>query len=167
MTDSRITGSLHSADGTGTTRMEAQLDTAVEDVWAALTEAPQLATWLGDLEGDLRPGGELRTRFSATGWEGTLLVQACERPERLLLHTRADGEPDCVLELILAADGPGTRLVVEDRGVPLHRVAAYGAGDQVLVEDLVAHLAGRDRQDARARWLELHPDYQALAADLP
>ena len=61
-------------------------------------------------------------------------------------------------------DGNQTVLVIEDRGVPLDQIAAYGAGDQIHVEDLAAYLAGRERCDARARWQELQPDYEVLAA---
>ena len=50
--------------------------------------------------------------------------------------------------------------------MPLEQIAAYGAGDQIHVEDLAAYLAGRERCDARARWQELHPAYQHLAADI-
>jgi hypothetical protein len=50
--------------------------------------------------------------------------------------------------------------------VPLDQIAAYGAGDQIHVEDLTAYLAGRGPCDARARWQELHPAYQQLAADV-
>lgn len=61
---------------------------------------------------------------------------------------------------------PSPSLVLEHRGVPLAQLAAYGAGDQVHLEDLAAHLAGRDRCDARVRWQELHPAYRQLAAGL-
>ena len=36
--------------------------------------------------------------------------------------------------------------------MPLDLLAAYGAGIQVHVEDLAAHIAGRERCDADARW---------------
>jgi hypothetical protein len=78
----------------------------------------------------------------------------------------SDDEPDGVLEATLTADGDHTILVIEDRGVPLGRIAAYGAGDQIHVEDLAAYLAGRAPCDARARWQELHPAYQRLAVDV-
>ncbi len=52
--------------------------------------------------------------------------------------------------------------------MPLDQLAAYGAGVQVHVEDLAAHIAahiaGRERRDMRERWAELLPTYQALAA---
>ncbi len=42
--------------------------------------------------------------------------------------------------------------------------AAYGAGVQIHVEDLAAHLSGRERGDAEARWAELESFYDDLAA---
>ena len=126
----------------------------------------RLARWLGEVEGDLRQGGEFRARYFASGWEGTCRVEVCEPPRRLLILTTSPDEPDGVVEATLTADGDHTILVIEDRGLPLEQIAAYGAGDQVHVEDLAAYLAGRERCDARARWQELQPAYQKLAADL-
>jgi hypothetical protein len=79
-----------------------------------------------------------------------------------VLLTKSEGEPDGVFDVALSADGNDTVLVVEDRGVPLSQIAAYGAGDQTHIEDLAAHLAGRERCDGRARWQELHPSYEQL-----
>ena len=50
--------------------------------------------------------------------------------------------------------------------MPLDLLAAYGAGMQIHVEDLAAHLAGRERRDAEARWDELLPAYRELAVDV-
>ena len=54
--------------------------------------------------------------------------------------------------------------------MPLDLLAAYGAGIQIHVEDLAAHIAGRERRDAedahRGRWNELVPAYQDLAANV-
>ena len=80
--------------------------------------------------------------------------------------TKSSDEPDGVIEATLTADGHETVLVIEDRGLPLENIAAYGAGDQIHVEDLAAYLAGRGRCDARARWQELNPAYQKLAANV-
>jgi hypothetical protein len=49
--------------------------------------------------------------------------------------------------------------------MPQEQRAAYGAGLQVHVEDLAAHLVDRGRCDAQARWTELLPPYQELAND--
>jgi uncharacterized protein YndB with AHSA1/START domain len=59
----RILGSLRSADGKGIVRMEDRFGTGIGDLWSALTDPSRLARWLGDVEGDLRLGGEFRARF--------------------------------------------------------------------------------------------------------
>jgi uncharacterized protein YndB with AHSA1/START domain len=162
----RILGSLRSADGKGIVRMEDRFDTDIGDLWSALTDPDRLARWYGEVEGDLRLGGQFRARVFASESEGTGRVDSCEPPRRLLL-TMAPGQPDeQVIEATLAADGGQTILVIEKRGMPLDHLAAYGAGWQVHVEDLGAHLAGRERCDADARWDELTPAYQDLAADV-
>jgi uncharacterized protein YndB with AHSA1/START domain len=163
----RILGSLRSADGKGVVRMENRYDTDIDDLWSALTDPGRLARWIGEVEGDLRLGGEFRTRFFATGWEGTGRVEACEPPQRLLLRTRDPKEPgEHVIEATLTADGDQTILVVEERGMPVDQVAGYGAGVQIHVEDLADHIAGREHRDAEARWDELLPPYRDLAANV-
>ncbi len=163
----RILGSLRTADGKGVVRVEDRFDTDIDDLWSALTDPRRLARWMGEVEGDLRLGGEFRARFFASGWEGTGRVEACEPPRRLLVLTKQPGQRDeQVIEATLTADGDQTILVWEGRGMPLDQLAAYGAGIQVHVEDLAAYLAGRERCDADARWNELLPAYQDLAANV-
>jgi uncharacterized protein YndB with AHSA1/START domain len=163
---SRILGSLRSADGKGVVRMEDRFDTDIDDLWSALTDPSRLARWLGEVEGDFRLGGEIRARFF-DGWEGTGRVEACQPPHRVLVVTKHHDQTDeQVIEAMLTADGDQTILVWEERGMPLNLIAPYGAGIQVHVEDLAAHIAGRERGDGEARWHELMPAYQDLAADV-
>jgi uncharacterized protein YndB with AHSA1/START domain len=162
----RILGSLRTADGKGVVRMEDRYDTDIDDLWSALTEPDRLARWIAVVEGDLRPGGEFRARFTSE-WEGTGRVQACEPPRRLMVATRQEGEADeCVIEATLTADGAQTVLVIEERGLPIEQLDGYGAGWQVHVEDLAAHLAGRERCDIKTRWDELTPAYRELASNI-
>ena len=163
-----ILGSLGSAEGKGIVRMEDRFDTDIDNVWSALTDPSRLARWYGEVEGDLRLGGEYRVRLFASGWEGTGRVEACEPPQRLLVLNQNADEPDeHVIEATLTADGDQTIEVWEERGMPLDLLSAYGAGVQLHVEDLADHLAGRERRDdTKARWDELHPAYQGLAANL-
>jgi uncharacterized protein YndB with AHSA1/START domain len=162
--DSRILGRLREADGMGIVRVEDRLDTDIDDAWSALTDPTRLAHWYGEITGDLRLGGEYRARLYASGWEGVGRVQACEPPRRLVvLHQGADEPNERATEVTLTPDGDQTILVIEQRGVPVSLLPAYGAGMQVHVEDLGAHLAGQGRCDSKTRWDELFPGYQKLA----
>jgi len=172
----RILGSLRSAGGAGVARIEDRYDTEIDDLWSALTDPRRLARWYGQVEGDLRPGGEFRLSIESDGWDGTGRVEACEPSRRLLVTTRESDESwrkgqgappfDEVIEATLTADGGQAILVIEVRGVPLDKIAFYGAGWQIHAEDLAAHLAGREPGDSEARWDELVPPYQALAANI-
>jgi len=163
----RILGSLRSADGTGIVRIEDRYDTDIEDLWSALTDPRRLARWYGQVEGDLRPGGQFRGHLDSSGWDGTGRVEACEPPRRLLVTTRGvDESYDEVIEATLTAEGDQTILVIEARGMPMDLIAFYGAGYQIHAENLAADLAGRERGDTKARWDELVPPYQDLAADI-
>jgi len=162
----RMLGTLRVADAKGIVHIEDRYDTDIDDLWSALTDPHRLARWIAEVEGDLRLGGDFRARFTS-GWEGTGRVEACEPPRRLRVLTRDADEPDEeVLEATLTADGDQTILVIEARVLPLEFLAAHGAGWQVHVEDLAAHLAGRERCDIKARWNELIPAYKDLMVNV-
>ena len=160
----RILGSLGSADGKGVVRIEDGFDTSVDDVWSALTDPSRLARWHGEVEGDLRRGGECHARLFSTGWEGTGRVEACEPQQRLLVRMKdADESDENVIEVTPTADAEHSVVVWEERGMPVDQISAYGAGVQIQVDELADHLGGRERRDeARARWDELHPAYRDL-----
>jgi uncharacterized protein YndB with AHSA1/START domain len=162
----RILGSLRTADGAGVVRVEDRYDTDMDDLWSALTDPGRLARWFGQVEGDLRLGGEFRLYVESSGWDGTGRVDACEPPRRLRVTTREKSEPyDKTIEATLTADGDQTILVIEVRGMPLDKIAFYGAGWQMHAEDLAAYLTGRERT-TEARFDELVPPYQDLAANI-
>jgi uncharacterized protein YndB with AHSA1/START domain len=171
-TGDRILGSLRSADGKGVVRMEDRFDTDIDDLWSALTDPGRLARWIGDVEGDLRLGGEFRTHFFASGSKSTGHVEACEPPQRLLLLTKHVDKPfGLAIEATLTADGDQTVLIVEERGMPLNLLHGYGAGIQIHFEHLADHIAGRrprdvGEDDIEARWDKLLPAYQHLAANV-
>jgi uncharacterized protein YndB with AHSA1/START domain len=163
----RILGTLRSADGTGIVRMEDRFDTDIDDLWSALTEPDRLARWYGQVTGDLRLGGECRLLVHGSGWEGTGRIQRCEPPRRLVVTSRElDQQFDVFLDATLSADGDQTILVLEARGMPLEKLPFYGVGWQTHVEDLAAHVAGRERGDAEKRWTELVSHYHELAANI-
>src|SRR3954449_2855976 len=96
--DVRTLGALRAADGKGVVRLEDRFHTDVDNLWSALTDPDHLARWLGEVEGDLRGGGEFRARWFASEWEGTVRVDACEPPKRFLIMTESPDEPDGVIE---------------------------------------------------------------------
>ncbi|HEX7264945.1 MAG TPA: SRPBCC domain-containing protein, partial [Candidatus Dormibacteraeota bacterium] len=130
----------------------------------------------GQVRGDLRLGGEFHLYIKPDDWDGTGRVEACEPPRRLRVTTRETEESwrkgrgaqpfDEVIEATLTADGDQTILVIEVQGLPLDTIAFYGVGWQIHAENLAAHLAGREHGDSEARWDDLLPAYQDLAANL-
>jgi uncharacterized protein YndB with AHSA1/START domain len=161
-----VLGSLHSVDGEGVVRMEDRFETGVDDLWGALTDPDRLAHWFGEVEGELSQGGEFRVRIALAG-ERTGQVESCEPPQRLLLTMRdpdpQPGQPEqTVVEAQLLAEGVQTRLVWEERGMPVNLLPAYGVGIQIHVEHLADYISGRELRNVEARWTELFPAYEAL-----
>lgn len=171
----RILGSLRSAEGVGVVRIEDRYDTDIDDLWSAITDPDRLARWFGEVEGELSQGGEFRVQIADAG-ERTGQVDACEPPQRVVVTTRETDESyrrgqgvppfDAVWEATLTADGDQTILVIEVQGMPLDKIAFFGAGWQIHAENLAAHITGRDHGDIEARWDELVPPYQELAATI-
>jgi uncharacterized protein YndB with AHSA1/START domain len=146
--------------------MEDRFDTGINDLWGALTDPDRLAHWYGEVEGDLRPGGEFNLRV-VLGGPRTGRVEACEPPQRLLLTMRdpdpQPGQPEqTVIEAWLIAEGAQTRLVWETRGMPINLLPAYGTGIQIHVEHLADYVSGREFRLDDARWEKLFPAYEAL-----
>jgi uncharacterized protein YndB with AHSA1/START domain len=139
----RILGSLRSAGGKGVVRIEDSYGTGIDDLWQALTDPDRLASWYGQVEGDLRPGGQFRLHVEDADSDATGRVEACEPPQRLQVMTReteesyqrGQGVPpyDEALEATLTADGGQTILVIEVRGMPLDAIASStGSGGRSM-----------------------------------
>ena len=85
----RILGSLRSADGKGVVRIEDRYDTDIDDLWSAITDPGRLARWFGQVEGDLRTGGEFRLSVEASGVDSRGRVEACEPPRRRAYRSKS------------------------------------------------------------------------------
>jgi uncharacterized protein YndB with AHSA1/START domain len=88
----RILGSLRSAAGTGVVRIEDRYDTGIDALWPALTEPDRLARWYGQVDDDLRPGGQFRLHVESADIDATGRVEECEPPRRLLITNRETEE---------------------------------------------------------------------------
>jgi uncharacterized protein YndB with AHSA1/START domain len=164
MTEStKILGSLWKIDDEhGGLRVEDVYGTDIDDLWSAVTEPERLARWIARVEGDLRVGGTFEASFTSS-WTGPGRIEVCEPPHRLLLRMEPGTDDEAEIEAWLTAEGDGTRLVVEERGLPLDKVHFHGAGWQAHLEDLRHHLSGCGDGDWRSRWSALTPAWEAIA----
>lgn len=173
----KIIGTTRALDETqGAVRVEDVYDTTIEDLWQACTDPERLARWIAEVEGDLREGGTVRAVFTST-WSGPAVIEACDAPHHLLLTTEPGTDDESQIEAWLSAEGDRTRLVVEERGLPVGALHFYGAGWQVHLEDLGRSLAddGPVHEDGwsseapaaewYARWKALTPEYEGATSD--
>ena len=144
----------------GAVRVEDVYDTDIADLWSAVTEPERLARWLATVEGDFRVGGIVQALFTST-WEGPGRIDVCDPPNHLVMTMEPGTDDEAVIEAVLTAEGERTRLVVEERGLPLDVLYGHGAGWQAHLEDLGRYLAGEE-SNWKARWTELSPAYEAL-----
>jgi uncharacterized protein YndB with AHSA1/START domain len=166
-TRNAIEGTLHSVDGSGVVRMKSRYESDIDDVWSALIDPERLARWYGRVEGDLRVGGEFTALVHGSQWEGRGRIDVCDPPRHLRVTTSEDGGSQKVVTAELVPESLGTVLMIEVRDIPLDKIFAYGAGWQLHVEDLSAHLAEEDCADFGAAWLtrwdELANSYREVA----
>jgi uncharacterized protein YndB with AHSA1/START domain len=168
-------GSLRVTDGTGIVHIEQRYDADAAVLWSALTDPAKLAAWYGPVTGDLSQGGRFRVRVEGPDIDATGLVLECTPSSVLRVQTRetdesahrGNGQPfDMTIEVTLVPDDGQTSLVMEIRGLPLEKLAAYGVGWQLHAEALGSVVTGQDRPDVGMRWAELNPHYQSLASQL-
>lgn len=145
----------------GTVRLEDRFDTDIADVWSAITDPARTARWIADVSGDFRVGGELTASFTSN-WTGPMRVEVCDAPHRLQLLS-GSGDEQTIMEAVLSKDGDGTRLVVEERGLPIADLPYHGAGWHVHLEDLGTELAAGSPSPWEPRWRELLPAYGVVS----
>ena len=141
--------------------MEDVYDTDIADLWSAITDPERLARWIAIVAGELRLGGTIQASFTST-WEGPARIDVCDAPHHLVLTMEPDSDDEAVIEAVLTVEQGRTRLVIEERGLPLEVLWKHGAGWQAHIEDLGRYLAG-DESNWKARWTELMPDYEPMA----
>jgi len=159
----RILGTLREENGAGVVHVEDVYDTDILDLWSAITDPARLARWVATVDGDLSVGGQFTATFTS-GWEGSGRVDACDAPHQLRVTTWSDTDAPGVIEATLVEEDAGTRLIIEENGLPLDVYQYHGSGWQTHIEDLAAYLAGRETSNWGARARELSPSYQAMLA---
>lgn len=156
-----VIGTMRALDADrGAVRVEDVYDTGIADLWSACTEPERLARWIGEISGDLGVGGAIQVSF-VSSWTGPGRVDACEAPHHLLLTMLPGTDEEGQIEAWLSEEDGHTRLVVEERGLPLDRMYFHGAGWQAHIEDLGRSLVG-DGSIWKQRWDELTPAYREM-----
>jgi uncharacterized protein YndB with AHSA1/START domain len=152
---------MHALDGErGSVRAEDVYDTDIDDLWQACTVPERLARWIAEVSGTPEVGGTVQASLTST-WSGLVRVESCDPPRHLLLTLEPGTDDETTVEAWLSAEEGRTRLVVEERGLPLKGLHFYGAGWQAHLEDLGRSLAG-DASAWKQRWDELTPVYEAM-----
>jgi uncharacterized protein YndB with AHSA1/START domain len=94
-------------------------DSAIEDVWEALTDPERVKRWFMPLSGDLRAGGAFQLEGNAGGD-----ILECDAPNRLKLTF---GGPTSLVELRLTPEGDNRTILELEHTVPIE-MAQSGAG---------------------------------------
>ena len=170
-------GTLRALDETrGAVRVEDVFDTGIEDLWQACTTPERLARWIAQVDGDLRVGGDIQVVFTST-WTGPARIEVCDSPQHLLTPCSQAPRMSASWRAWLTEEGPKTRLVVEERGLPRSSLYLHGAGWQAHLEDLgqslttgaSAHPDGwsssRQSPAWQHRWDELSPTYRDMTLE--
>ncbi|RYB93982.1 hypothetical protein EUA93_06210 [Nocardioides oleivorans] len=168
------TATMRALDETiGAVRVDDVYDTDIEDLWSACTTPERLARWLAHVEGVLRVGETVQMVFTST-WTGPARIEVCDAPHHLLLTTEPGTDDEGQIEAWLSGEGARTRLVVEERGLPIPALPFHASGWRVHLEDLArsleidgpAHPEGWSSEAGaprwKTRWDELTPVYQDL-----
>lgn len=169
------TATMRALDDThGAVRVEDVYDTGIDDLWQACTSPERLARWVARVGGDVRAGGTVELVFTST-WTGSARIEVCDAPRHLLLTTEPGTDEEGQIEAWLIEEGGRTRLVVEERGLPISPLPFYASGWRVHLEDLgrsleidgPVHPEGWSSEapatDWKSRWEELTPSYQQAA----
>ncbi len=96
-----------------------------------------------------------------SSWDGPARIETCDRPHHLLVTMEPGTEDETETEAWLTQEVGRTRLVVEERGLPVDKIHFYGAGWQAHLEDLHRAFAG-EASTWKARWTELTPVYETM-----
>ncbi len=171
----KLLGNLRRIDDTeGAVRVEDVYDTDIASLWDACTDPQRLARWIAEVSGDLRVGGTVQLVFTST-WAGAAVIDTCDAPHHLLLTSQPGTEEEGQIEAWLTEEGTRTRLVVEERGLPVDQLHFYGSGWQAHLEDLRRSLdsgvsvhpdgftSERAAEGWHARWTELTAAYEREA----
>ena len=160
MTSSPVNGQTRVQDGVGVIAVDTVYPTSMVDLWEAITSPNRLARWFGEVV----PRSDEATIYDATlttGWSGPVRVDHCEPPHAIRI-TLLDEDPSAVttVSAVLEESESGTRLTIEERGLPADDLPTYVAGWHAQLDQLHADYSGAEPVEWRPRWEQLRAIYR-------
>ncbi len=156
-----VRGDTRVEDGVGIVTVSSVYATSSQDLWEAITAPDRLRRWFGEVH----PRGEGTASYDAaltTGWSGTVVVDECDPPRRIRATLRNDTPDVTIVFAVLQPTTDGTRLIIEERGLPVDDLPSYAAGWHAQLDQLDATLTGGPTVDWRSRWEQLRTTYRSI-----
>jgi uncharacterized protein YndB with AHSA1/START domain len=154
-------GTVQQVNGKHVLRFERLIDKPLERVWAAIATPDGIAGWLGDAHLELKQDAPIRLRFDKTMGNVVEGQITAVDPPTLLEYTF--GQPDSVLRWELSeAPGGQTSLVISHTLPSPDQASSALAGWHTLLDMIPAAIDGDDPQWSRARWDEVHAEYESV-----
>ena len=141
-------------------RFERRLPAPPREIWAAITQPDQLATWMDRTDLDGRVGGEVTVHFEGSPVTGRVRVW---EPPSVLEYTWVIGsEIESVLRFELEPVEEGTLLRLSHHALPAEQEIGYAPGWHAYLDRLTAMVAGEPLPDWDQRFTGLRSEYQRL-----
>lgn len=151
-------GIINTADRS--VRFEREYSCSKDRVWQALTDRERLSRWLGNVTGELRPGGEYRLDFG-DGDVATGQIMTCEQPDRLTVTWEFPDEGTTRVDVELVDTASGTRMVFTHTGLRSSDLAQYGAGWHTFLDHLDVTLSGDNPSGWYEQYRQRFPRYRS------
>ena len=143
---------------------ERRLEYSIEDVWEAVTDPEQLASWLGHTVSDRREGGIITIEsgpqhvpLDLRRTTGRILVW--EPPHVVEYEWRQMIVEESTVRIELAEDGDATLLKLRHRWLSASNAGGFIPGWHAFLDRLAAHMAGEAVPDWQTRFNEVQGEY--------
>jgi uncharacterized protein YndB with AHSA1/START domain len=160
-------GSIVTDDNRAAIIMQRRFPHPIEAVWAALTMAEQLASWMGPAMVDGRMGGMFvieggPTNIPVEHRRSTGRILVWEPPHVLEYEWRQAIVEASTVRYELVADGDGTMLKLTRRWLSIRNAQGFIPGQHAYLDRLAAYLDGTEIPDWSERYALAQPAYTSV-----
>lgn len=133
----------------------------VAETWGWITESQRLGKWFGTWTGEARPGGTVQVTMNAE--EGDPVsdaeVVSCDSGRSYAVKV-TDEHGGWHLELVVEADGDGSRLIFIHHLDPATEVGTVGAGWEYYLDRMTAAMNETPMPEFDDYWPAMGPYYE-------